>query len=152
MDGLSFLKSVRIGEQSLPRDLMVIITSVLHDNPAYGTALALDTNAFLPKPFTRDAFTEKVERCLASKPEIRDVAAYRRVEIPGVDFADNQGPAGEKRISSLKTGDILVEDLRMNNGSLLLAAGAEQIANLNDLAQTSSVFPGVARTAVTALS
>jgi len=153
MDGLSFLKTVRTGGEGLPRDLKVLIFSSLTENPHYATALALDADAFLSKPFGREELAEKLVRCLQEPVSIGPVEQYKDIPIPEPVIGGNlpgapTGPISgvEVPIGELVEGDVLAMDLGQQDGTILLTAGMELtaslLARLNDLAGI-----GVIRTA-----
>ena len=161
MDGLSFLKAVRLGSEGLKRDLKVLIFSSMTANPYYGTALALDADAFLAKPLDPKEFRQKLLRCYEEPTPIREIEAYEIIQIPGSDSSpgntasitsdktiDAENQIGiKKTIQELKEGDVLARDLCLSDGSLLLAAEMKiskslisKLCDLADLGKISTAF------------
>ena len=151
MDGLSFLKAVRTGSEGIKRDLRVLIFSSLTASPYYGTALALDADAFLAKPIGPEELSQKLVRCFSEPTPIREIEAYEVIQIPGKDYhlpwtvADQNGQNSTteesigiiKSIEELVEGDVLARDLCLTDGTLLLAAdmklSSSLISKLRDL-------------------
>lgn len=153
LEGLSFLKAVRTGNSDMPRDLRVIMVTGLSGNSEYGTALALDADGFLPKPVHKHTLEKRLVRCFAENRSVRDVEAYRVIPIPGRDQMASDSVTADgssanlggtkKNISALEEGEVLVRDLRLSDGSLLLAAGMKisksLLSRIKDLAEMDEI-------------
>ena len=64
-DGLDIVRAAR----ALPVPPPVLVATVLALRASYQAALAAGATAFLPKPFTTDAFTRLISQLLGSGPE-----------------------------------------------------------------------------------
>ena len=112
LNGLHLLKAIRTGEAKCPRDLPVLMLTGFSDDYLIASALNLDVNAFVLKPISRAAFSEKLARVLRRPVKPQSVELYRAVEIPECADLDKPGtrPAGDKSAvsSTLVSDDDLI--------------------------------------------
>jgi CheY-like chemotaxis protein len=89
VNGLELLKSIRVGFPGIPRDLPVIMFTALQGFDLVGQAMALDVNAFLPKPVSKKELYSALEDARYEPPEFLQAADYRRIPTPGSADLDN---------------------------------------------------------------
>lgn len=156
MNGLKFLKTVRIGLSDARRDIPVIVLTGSDEQKIFGTAMALDCNAFVRKAETPETIKDRIERVLGETLEIGNSGVYHAVKIPDLTFtgpaAENprdsttpQAPtpakAYEVPIEEIQPGAIVAHDVTTEDGSILLAAGSVLGgANLNRLMDISEII------------
>ena len=92
-------------------------------------------------------------RCFAENRSVRDVEAYRVIPIPGRDqMADASVTADgssanlggtKKSVNAVDEGEVLARDLRLSDGSFLLAAGMKisksLLSRIKDLAEMNEI-------------
>ena len=83
VNGLELLKSIRVGFPGIARDLPVIMFTALQGFDLVGKAMALDVNAFIPKPVSKSELYSALEDARYEPPESLPVADYRRIPTPG---------------------------------------------------------------------
>lgn len=172
MNGLEFVKAIRIGLGSVARDIPVIVLTGHAEKHFLAAAIALDVSGFLVKPISGVLFRERIERAIATPITLKAPADYATLIVPDVDITDrwasDAAAAGNVRpvraadlagrdsehaphtvaLSELKTGDRLSEDLRTDEGVLVVPKGTRVapalIAALKDLSEIVSLQPRVA--------
>jgi CheY-like chemotaxis protein len=137
-NGLQVLKQVRTGEAGVPRDLNVLMLTGSSDFGLVGTAMALDVDAFVIKPVSKQALASRLEKVFVESRDIKPAAVYEKIDIDVVSkrLLSNKpvgtprpkselkksGPSGMKvRLESVIPGSILAENVRSPTGELLLA-------------------------------
>ena len=152
MNGLKFLKSVRIGLSGARRDLPVIVLTGSDEQAVFGTAMALDCNAFVRKDEGMDAIKDRMARVLAETPEIKESDSYQSILIPDITIiippADRpqETPAPttkayEVPIEEVEAGAVAARDVTTEDGCMLLAAGSVLNASyLNRLKDISEII------------
>jgi CheY-like chemotaxis protein len=90
LNGLHLLKAIRTGDAKCARDTPVLMLTGFSDDYLIASALNLDVNAFVLKPISRAAFSEKLGRVLGRPVTPQSVALYRAVEIPECDDLDKR--------------------------------------------------------------
>lgn len=147
MGGLELLKKIRCGESSAPRNLRTIMFTSTSPSDTLGTAIRLDVNGFIPKPFTAEAVLQKVLLAMAdSESNILDESEYAQIETSlsvlirsPQDVEFNTEARHQPQITELKTardwscesvfvyqlkeGMELAEDINTAEGMPLLKAG-----------------------------
>jgi len=134
MNGLKFLKAVRMGMSNAPRDLPIVILTGSSDEAVMGASLALDCDAFVQKTDGRDAIEDRIVRVTTTTREVKDTIAYQTVRLPDVAVPQSTGSAAnaadsgtaESRdvpIYEVEPGAQLDRDLLTPEGHLLMAAG-----------------------------
>ena len=88
LNGLHLLKAIRTGEAKCARETPVLMLTGFSDDYLIASALNLDVNAFVLKPISRAAFSEKLARVLGRPVKPQSVELYRAVEIPECDDLD----------------------------------------------------------------
>ncbi len=163
MNGLNFLKLLRIGERHRRRDLPVVVVSGVDDEAVFGTALALDANAFVNKKEGLDVIGDRIDRLRDHPQSVKPPAAYRVIPLPGIKkkkkkptskkhaslpgkkpfTTETPKPSIRSRIQNLKAGDVLAKNLETKGGKLLLNAGTEMtehlIARIQDLTEITDI-------------
>lgn len=89
VNGLELLKSIRVGFPGIPRTMPVIMFTALQGFDLVGSAMALDVNAFIPKPVSKKELYSALEDAKYEPPEFQEAADYRRIPTPGSDDLDN---------------------------------------------------------------
>ena len=152
MNGLKFLKMVRIGLSDAARDLPVIVLTGSDEQSIFGTAMALDCNAFVRKADSLDTLRDRMARVLAEALEVSSSGVYQSVKIPDLikltpaaerpqDAASPPAKAYEIPIEEVEAGAVVAQDVTTDDGSILLAAGSVLSgANLNRLRDISEII------------
>ncbi len=152
MNGLKFLKSVRIGLSGARRDLPVIVLTGSDEQAVFGTAMALDCNAFVRKDEGMDAIKDRMARVLAETPEIKESDSYQSILIPDITIItppadrpqETHAPttkAYEVPIEEVEAGAVVARDVTTEDGCMLLAAGSVLNASyLNRLKDISEII------------
>jgi len=158
MNGLKFLKTVRIGLSGGPRDLPVIVLTGSDEQSVFGTAMALDCNAFVRKNEGPDVIRERMTRVLDETFEIKESKAYQSVTIPDITIikADEDVPASTEQpqevtppptraceimIEDVEVGAVVARDVTTEDGNMLLTAGSVLSASyLNRLRDISGII------------
>ena len=152
MNGLKFLKTVRIGMSGARRDLPVIVLTGSDEQSVLGTAMALDCNAFLSKTESLDALKDRMARVLGETLEIKESDVYQSVKIPDItiivppaDRPNESAPtptkAYEVPIEEVEEGAVVDRDVMTEDGDVLLAAGSVlNASNLNRLCDISEII------------
>ena len=150
MNGLKFLKAVRMGMSSAPRDLPIIILTGSSDEAVMGASLALDCDAFVQKTDGRDVIEDRIVRVTTTTREVKDAPVYQSVRLPEVAVPVSSDPAvsGADRPSGIsrdvpiyevEPGAVLDRDLLTPEGHLLMAAGTRlaqrDIDRLDDISE-----------------
>jgi len=148
VNGLQFLKTIRIGLGGVPHNLPIIVLTGATDTPVMGTAMALDCDAFVTKNAHADTIREKVGRVLSERAAGRSPEHYRTVDLPDVaqpppgpssPVSPAPGPAVvELSIDDVPAGAVAEQDIVTDEGTVLVAEGtvltASHLARLRDLA------------------
>jgi len=163
MNGLNFLKILRMGKRHRRRDLPVVVVSGVDDDAVFGTALALDANAFVNKQEGLDVIGNRIDRLRGQPQSVKPPAAYRVIPLPGIKkkkkklrskkraslprekpfTTETPKPSIRRRIQNLKSGDVLGKNLETEGGNLLLDAGTEitehLLARIQDLTEITDI-------------
>jgi two-component system chemotaxis response regulator CheY len=133
MNGLEMLHYIRSGEESIRRDLPLIMLTGNTDKDLVGTAIALDVDAFLAKPVSLTTLENRITRVLENPVHPKEPEHYKKIHVPTEPVSNApqqieepeepkliQEDAGSKiALSDLKAGHILAEDM-VAGGTLLL--------------------------------
>ena len=142
MDGLSLLKRIRSGQSSAAASLPCIVVSSLDDEATLATALALDVNGFVQKPFKAPILIKRLLIALSENfcesPDHRysDVVIdVDRLQLGG-DYKPKPIPHQAQHIPlerrekytvvslfQLRSDMQLAEDIKTKSGTVLLSAG-----------------------------
>lgn len=137
-NGLQLTKAIRCGETGIPRDTPIILLTGFSEEYVVSAAMALDVNAFVLKPVSRNALWEKLERVLKSESPVKEAKRYAAVEIPDEDGEIIGGKPKDPRpvveeednkdlrridVSAVQVGAELAEDLHGEHGTLILRQG-----------------------------
>ena len=152
MNGLKFLKAVRVGMSGAAYDLPVVVLTGATEGAVMGTALALDCDAFVRKTDGHDVLLSRIKRVLSEKSAVKESAAYMGVQIPDIttdmpvvarpDKIEKK-PSGavETSIEDVEEGAIIDRDMYTEEGHLLFAAGTRLSGpNLNRLKDISEII------------
>jgi hypothetical protein len=136
------------------------------------TAIALDANGFLVKPVSATVFHERIGRAISSPTEPKPANDYAMLIVPDIEAEDlwsstasmkqpHAAPVraadlaghGRKQLplavapGDLKIGDRLAEDLRTDEGILVVPNGSRVaealIAAIHDLSEIVTLQPNV---------
>ena len=152
MNGLKFLKMVRIGASSARREVPVIVVTGSDEQAVLGTAMTLDCNAFVRKSEGLDMLKDRIARVLGETLEIKEEDVYRSVEIPDITItvppatrphepAPTPSKAYEVPIEEVEEGAVVARDVMTEEGNLLLMAGSVLSASsLNRLRDVSEII------------
>jgi len=110
LNGLHLLKAIRTGDAKCARDTPVLMLTGFSDDYLIASALNLDINAFVLKPISRDAFSEKLGRVFARPVMPQSVELYRAVEIPECDDLDKQSARADATASSMMSTLVTDDD------------------------------------------
>lgn len=153
MNGLKFLKFLRVGMTGAPRELPVIVLTGSEEHAVLGKSMALDCNAFVKKPVPdQDALESRLKRVLSEVTELKNTDEYQFIKIPDVmpkssGDAPNQdtSPAPAKSfevpIEEVEAGAIVARDVVTDNGEVLLSAGTIiSVSYLNRLCDIAEII------------
>ena len=84
-NGLEFLKKVRTGRTSAPRNLPIILMTANRAPTTIHAASALDCNAYLSKPASVKEVAHKMLKALRDQGSARPIPEYEKVKLPSVD-------------------------------------------------------------------
>lgn len=150
MNGLNFLKMVRIGMTDAPSDLPVIVLTGSREGALMGTALALDCDAFVQKDGGQDVIRDRIVRVVSTPRMMKSADTYGAVNVPVVnmpppssDQATAKTPTSAKAVEvpiyELQPGAVLDQDLTSGEGYLLYAADTAlrdvDVSRLQDLSE-----------------
>jgi len=148
MNGLKFLKMLRIGMTDAPDDLPVIVLTGSDDGAHMGTALALDCDAFAKKDDDHTVIGERILRVVSTPRTRKSTEVYGAVTLPTSGMPAPPSLSAAKKPSSssrpvevpvyeLQPGSILDHDLVSEEGYLLYAGETRlqeaDVARLQDL-------------------
>ena len=148
MNGLELLKQIRTGRAEVRRDVPVILLTGETDQSVLGHAVALDANAFLPKPIGPGPLGERVQRCFDDPIVVKDIAVYEKITVTEevAQVAEPKFDAGtmiSKDVKDVQVGDILGLNLRGMTGGILIGAGTEigkaSLGTLRDLVEMGQI-------------
>jgi CheY-like chemotaxis protein len=172
MNGLEFLKAIRVGLAPIPRNTPVIMFTGHAERHFLATAIALDASGFLVKPVSANAFQERIERAVAAPITPRDASTYATLIVPDIESKDlwsstaamkQPGRAPVRAVDlanpgrtqlplavapgELQIGDRLAEDLMTDDGVLVVPGGSRVapalLAAIHDLAEVVKLPPAV---------
>ncbi|MBT5203594.1 MAG: response regulator [Gammaproteobacteria bacterium] len=141
MNGLALLKAIRSGQSNAMPDLATIVVTALTDSETLSTAMALDVNGFLTKPFSPAIIIKKLLLALAEEEFKTEHADYQSIVTDLDDLAENHNfkqnhavkhdsggnDRGQKAslvtLFQLRPEMQLAEDIRTRNKTILLSAG-----------------------------
>jgi CheY-like chemotaxis protein len=166
MNGLEYVKAVRVGLAGVPRDTPVIMFTGHAERHFLAAAIALDVSGFLVKPVSGKLFRERIERVTEVQVTVKTPAEYARLAIPdvatAVQWQSGAPPAGAARGSdlirhgtgkmprnvsplALEVGHRLSEDLLTRDGMLVVPGGTRIVPALimaiRDLAEIVELNP-----------
>ena len=172
MNGLEFVKAVRIGLGSVAREIPVIVLTGHAEKHFLAAAIALDVSGFLVKPISGVVFRDRIERAISTPITLKAAGDYATLIVPDVDItdrwasdaaaagnakpvraADLAGRTGEHAphvvmLADLRTGDRLSEDLLTDEGVMVVPKGTRVapalMAALKDLSEIVTLLPKVA--------
>jgi two-component system chemotaxis response regulator CheY len=150
MNGLQFLKMLRIGMTDAPGDLPVIVLTGSGDGAHMGTALALDCDAFAKKDDDHNVIRERILRVISTPRTMKATEAYGAITLPTSGMPAAPPPSAVNKSSSssrpvevpvyeLQPGAVLDHDLVSEEGYLLYAGETRlqeaDVARLQDLSE-----------------
>ncbi|WP_027859629.1 response regulator [Marinobacterium jannaschii] len=141
VNGLEFTKRVRCGLAGAARNLPIIVITSFSGDDTLSSALALDINGFISKPFKPITVIKKVVLALAevTAPDGKSALSERyfgvetdldvllrpkEAEAAEPEEAEEEGGLSLK-VYELRPNMRLLHEVRHKNGTLLLAAGFE---------------------------
>lgn len=80
LNGLGLIKAIRCGKTRAPRDLPVIIITILTNSEVLGISVVLDVNGFLAKPMRPVSVAEKISAALNEIITTKPISEYELVE------------------------------------------------------------------------
>jgi CheY-like chemotaxis protein len=152
MNGLELIQQVRCGKSEAPRSLPIIIFTAFSTDETLGSALALEVNGFIAKPVKPLTISQKIIQALSeSELSLRTIEDYASIQTnlsSLLSQQDSDSPRHEKPAETeANTEEILLEieesvepaqttnlldllpnmrltqDVKHQNGSMLLSAG-----------------------------
>jgi CheY-like chemotaxis protein len=151
VNGLELVRQIRIGETEADKSLRVIAYTSFSFSEVLTSCLLLDVNGFLIKPVTPTNAKKKIMRAMLERPTLRSLNDYLKVktDLDAIRInreqeqpqpkVNNRGKMHDPFAISgrrwvpfhlLQPGMKLHEDLRANNGILLLNRGQVITENL----------------------
>lgn len=166
-NGLELLKRIRCGMTKAPRDSRVLIITSFSNTEVLRTAIALDVNGFLVKPMAPAAVQQRIDTAMTENFYAKPVDSYQRINtdlaslwheseqtahehntvnvgitrsgVLGNASADKSVIEGSASvpIHRLKSGMEICKDIRLKDGTLILASNhtlsENSINRLHDL-------------------
>jgi len=137
MNGLELLRQVRCGNTGVSNNLRSIIITSFSNLDTLGTAIALDVNGFLDKPFKPVTVIKKILLALSEDEQSqRPGSDYEGVvtdlkSLTGSTHTETVDESGSDTLAvgrlvsahMLQPGMKLVDEVRTDNGTLLLPEG-----------------------------
>jgi CheY-like chemotaxis protein len=80
LNGLGLIKAIRCGKTRAPRDLPIIITTILTNSEVLGISVVLDVNGFLAKPMRPISVDNKISAALNEIISTKPISEYELVE------------------------------------------------------------------------
>ena len=134
MNGLELLRQVRCGNTGVSNNLRSIIITSLSSLDTLGTAIALDVNGFLEKPFKPVTVIKKILLALSEDEQsqrpgsdyqdiVTDLNSFvgsSQVEVADGDDSDNVTTGRSVSAHMLQPGMTLVDEVRTSEGIVLL--------------------------------
>jgi len=131
-DGIELLQRIRTGLMDIPRGLPVIMLTGFSDLGVVSRAIALDVDAFVLKPISKETLWTRLRQVLSTPRDLKSVEAYERI------VANASAPAALLRrrqinrtggrfvgIDEVPATAILAEDIMTPAGELLMNAGIQ---------------------------
>ena len=164
MSGLELLKSIRTGVRGISNKTPFGLLTGYSDREIVGAAFRLDVDCFLTKPISTNSLRERLEHCLSQDRTLSDPALYKAVNVdfemdislytpeqltsPGIAITDSSGnaPITGTPLGEVRSGAVLMGDLKTSGGQLILAEGqvlSDRLIML--LRQLSEIDPSVMR-------
>jgi two-component system chemotaxis response regulator CheY len=153
MNGLKFLKAIRIGMGGVRNDQPVIVLTGSNEQSVFGTAMALDCNAFIQKAENLNMLKDRMARVLRETFEVQSSSAYQSVSVPDITITVPRpkrkpvtappplSAAYEVAIEEVEAGAMVARDMITEEGSVLLVAGTTlSTAYLNRLKDISEII------------
>ncbi|MBM3570645.1 MAG: response regulator [Alphaproteobacteria bacterium] len=81
MTGLQFLQAIRCGDHGLKRNMPVAMLTAHADSNLVAAARALDANAFIVKPPTREAMVGRLAKALERGIAVKPPVVYKSVPL-----------------------------------------------------------------------
>ena len=141
MNGLALLKAVPTGQTKAIPSMATIVVTALTDAETLAVAMALDVNGFLTKPFSPALVIKKLLLALVEEDVQTAQSDYQQV-VTDLDHLDDNlnfkqthavrhDPGGHDKdqqaslvtLFQLRPEMQLAEDIRTENGTVLLSAG-----------------------------
>ncbi|HLN24808.1 MAG TPA: response regulator [Patescibacteria group bacterium] len=159
VNGLTVLKAIRVGFNSIRRDMPVIMLTGNSDADLVSSALLLDVDAFVVKPVSKVGLSTRLAKALEENRDMRSAADYAAVPTEKnerkaealIKAAERQaqepegvGPGRLVPVTDLLPGAVLARDLCNSARALVLPAGvtltARYILRLRELASVDVVL------------
>lgn len=80
LNGLGLIKAIRCGKTRAPRDLPIIIITILTNSEVLGISVILDVNGFLAKPLRPISVGEKISAALNEIITTKPISEYELIE------------------------------------------------------------------------
>lgn len=166
MDGLQFLKTIRVGAPGIPRHLPIAMLTTFSDRYVVAAAFNLDVDCFLIKPVSADSMQTRLARVLSTERPIRPPSDYSGVNIDppkepeavwsrgfepvAVHDGGAMAPPEVARMVDLnrvRPGAILAGDVKAENGEVVLRSGEvldkTTLARLKEMAELDEAVRSV---------
>jgi CheY-like chemotaxis protein len=154
MNGLEFVKAIRIGLAGIARDTPVIMFTGHAEKYFLAAAIALDVSGFLVKPVSVKLLRERIKRAIDTHVALKSPSDYATLIIPDIE-RDEQWSSGTRLgkpmvpvrasdligryggklphvvpLMELKTGDRLSNDLLTREGVMVVPRGTKVVPAL----------------------
>lgn len=163
MNGLKTLKAIRTRTHVIRAATPVVMLTSLNDMSVVRSCGELDCQGFLLKPVSKGELITKLARAISREWKLRDAGHYWGIDVPTIIPVEDGAaaapaePAKRKAtrpghevknvtLDELKPKDVLVEDLRTENGTAMVTAGTEltglvidRLQDLRKMAATNNV-------------
>ncbi|WP_038176774.1 response regulator [Vibrio pacinii] len=163
INGLELIKMVREGKTSVAKDTSIIAVTTLSDTPTISACMTLEVDSFLVKPITVSSAQQQIKNAVSEPKCLYQQHLYHSVSTAVTFEQVNSKPDSTsprisevsshivkiEKLSELKEGMVLLEDIHVISGGSLVKAGttlnAKLLRRLFELGNVIKINPICAR-------
>ncbi|WP_391090896.1 response regulator [Vibrio sp. NH-UV-68] len=163
INGLELIKMVREGKTSVAKDTSIIAVTTLSDTPTISACMTLEVDSFLVKPITVSSAQQQIKNAVSEPKCLYQQHLYHSVSTAVTFEQVNSKPDSTsprisevsshivkiEKLSELKEGMVLLEDIHVISGGSLVKAGttlnAKLLRRLFELGNVIEINPICAR-------
>lgn len=163
INGLELIKMVREGKTSVAKDTSIIAVTTLSDTSTISACMTLEVDSFLVKPITVSSVQQQIKNAVSEPKCLYQQHLYHSVSTAVTFEQVNSKPDSTsprisevsshivkiEKLSELKEGMVLLEDIHVISGGSLVKAGttlnAKLLRRLFELGNVIEINPICAR-------